>query len=145
MISIRKAVLPAMLWSAVCLAASPADAGKGTKIPNPNAAIVSQLRTTVGVLKQADHDYQGHRVKAIQQIRIAVKALAPGKHRHGKIASGSGKLPQNVSDGLLHKAIQQLNVVQMALANSSGPGNRAAAMMAVQAAIAELRTALKIR
>jgi hypothetical protein len=146
MILIRKAVLAAMLCSAAFLAASAtADAQKGVKKQTPNAPIVSQLHTTIGVLKQADHDYQGHRVKAIQQIHVAIKALAPGKHRHVKAPSGNGKLPQNVSDGLLQKGIQQLNAAQTALANSVGPGNRPAAAAAIQNAIAELQTALKIR
>jgi hypothetical protein len=142
---VRKLPLVAMLCAGAFLAASAtADARKGNK--GPNSQIVGQLRKTIGVLKQADHDYQGHRVKAIHHVHNAVKALLPpGKHAHGKIPSGGGKLPQNVSDGLLQKAIQQLTATQALIANTPGPGNRPAAVVAVQSAIAELQTALKIR
>jgi len=128
-------------------ASSSADAQKGAKkAQNPNAPIVSQLHMTVAVLKQADHDYNGHRVKAIRHIHTAVKALVPaGKHAHGKIASGTGKLEQSVSDAFLQQAIQQLTTIQTTLANTPGFGNRPMAVMAIQGAIAELQTALKIR
>jgi hypothetical protein len=144
---LRKPMFAAILCSGAFLAAAAtAEAHKGVnKGQNPNSPMIAQLRSTIGVLKQADHDYQGHRVKAIQQIHLALKALAPGKHAHAKLPSGNGKLPQDVSDGLLKKAIQQLNTVQAALANSTGPGNRPAAVTAIQNAITELQTALKIR
>jgi len=135
-----------VLCSAVLLAASSsADAQKSVKkSPNPNAAIVNELHKAVAVLKQADHDYMGHRVKAIHHIHTAVKALGPAG-KHGKIAPGTGKLEQSVSDGLLQQAIQQLTTIQTTLANTPGFGNRPMAVMAIQGAIAELQTALKIR
>jgi hypothetical protein len=142
----KKTALPAIvcatMWFASSSSARPQQGIK--KGQNPNAPIIAQLQATIVVLKQADHDYQGHRVKAIQQIHMAVKALG-GKHRHAKIPAGSGKLPQNVSDGLLQKAVQQLIAVQTMLANSVGPGNRPAAGIAIHNAITELQTALKIR
>ncbi len=105
------------------------------------------MRAINANLHKADHDYQGHRVKAMKQIHAAVKALGPvgGKHGQLKFTPGTGKLPQNVSDGILQQALKNLTVVQTALANSVGPGNRPAAVMSIQAAILELQTALKIR
>jgi hypothetical protein len=143
----RKHLFAMALCSVTALALSgTADAQKVRKTVNPNAQIVAQLRTINGNLHKADHDYQGHRVKAMKQIHAAVKALGgAGKQGKGKFTPGTGKVPQNVSDGILQQAVKDLTVVQTALANSAGPGNRAAAVTAVQTAIMELQTALKIR
>jgi hypothetical protein len=143
---VRRTIFLALASVVACsVLAGNASAQKGTKkAAGPNDAIIADLRAAIATLKQADHDYKGHRVNAIHEIHKAVKALVPGKHPRPKIPEGSGNLPQDVSDGLLTKARDSLKTIQTQL-NTAGPGNRAAAIAAIQNAISELDTALKIK
>ncbi len=83
-------------------------------------------------LAQADHDYKGHRVKAMQQIKLAVQELG------GKISGkGKGREPQGTSDAQLRAA--------QALLQQAGGGLSGKALKHVNAAIAQINTALAIR
>jgi hypothetical protein len=116
--------------------------------PGSHAALAAQLRATRALLRRADHDYQEHRVKAIQEITRAIHALEPAaarpRHRPAvtpRPAPG-GNEPQAVSDAQLRKALAQLQAVR---ANLGGPGRHvAAARAAVERAMEELQIALKI-
>src|SRR6516165_2348705 len=59
----------------------------------PFAAQVAELRQIRALLEQADHDYQGHRAKAVKLITAAIHALRPPKPSTGQVrthAAGTG-------------------------------------------------------
>jgi hypothetical protein len=126
-----------------------------TPTANPKAALVAQLRATRALLHQANHDYKGHRVKAMHEITVAIHALQPPAKKHhakpgapkpatagSKPASG-GHEPQAISDAQLQKSIQQLQTIQSQL-GTIATGNVGVAHTAIGKAIQELQTALKI-
>jgi len=82
-------------------------------------------------LAQADHDYKGHRVKAIKQIDLAVKELGGSISGHGK-----GREPQGTSDA-------QLKSAQGLLQGVTGLQGKAAKH--VERAIAEINDVLAIK
>ena len=83
-------------------------------------------------LAQADHDYKGHRVRAMKQIELAVQELG------GKISGqGRGREPQATSDA-------QLRAAQVLLQQASS-GLSGKALKHVNAAIVQINTALAIK
>lgn len=119
--------------------ASTVDAAK---TQSAYASQVAQLHATAHLLNQADHDYQGHRAKAVHEIHQAIHALHPGPHKrhpHAPKKTGNNE-PQSVSDAQLNQAIAQLKTVQGQL--SGAPPH---ALTAIQSSIQQLETALKIK
>jgi hypothetical protein len=114
------------------------------KLPSPFAAQVKELHDVKVLLERADHDYKGHRAKAVHQVTAAIHALHPGhKHHHGKGAKGGGE-PQALSDAQLRESIKVLNAVLAQLSGAPGePAAKAAAHVA--GAIKELEIALTIK
>ena len=137
------------------LLGSAAEAGQGaqgTKAKGPHAHAIAELRATRALLLKADHDYKGHRVKAIHDITKAIHALQPGVKHHPKqtAKSGQGRAkgqgnnePQSVSDAHLRQAIRQLEAVQKHL-GSGQVGHVGQAHADIGRAIHELRRALKV-
>ena len=93
---------------------------------------ITALDDAYATLAQGDHDYKGHRAKAMKQIKLAVGEL-------GGVISGKGKghEPQGTSDAQL-KAAQGL--LQQASAGLSGK-----ALKHVTNAINEINDALAVR
>ena len=90
---------------------------------------LTTLDDAYATLAQANHDYKGHRVKAMKQIELAVQELG------GKISGkGKGREPQGTSDAQLRAAQSLLQQVLGGL--SSKP------LKHVNAAIAQINTAL---
>ena len=124
-------------------------AAKNAATANKNA-VVAVLHQAHALLESANHDYDGHRAKAAEQIMHAIHAL--GHHHHhgqhaalqaaqqlaGAIGGGAIKEPQAQSDAQLKQAGQLL-----ASLNGSVPNAKAAEH--IQSAINELNIALKIR
>jgi hypothetical protein len=93
---------------------------------------ITTLDDAYATLAQADHDYKGHRVKAMKQIELAVQALG------GKISGkGRGHEPQATSDA-------QLRAAQALLQQASG-GLSGKSLKHVNAAITQISTALAIK
>jgi len=93
---------------------------------------ITLLDDAYATLAQADHDYKGHRVRAMKQIELAVQDLG------GKISGrGKGHEPQGTSDA-------QLRAAQGLLQQASG-GLSGKALKHVQAAITQINTALSIK
>jgi hypothetical protein len=100
------------------------------------------------LLERADHDYKGHRARAVHEITAAIHAVEgrphharrlphiPKPHAHRPARTE----PQAVSDAQLRQAIQQLAAVEAQL-GTLHPKARAA----IAAAVRELHTALRIR
>jgi hypothetical protein len=116
-------------------------------------------------LEQADHDYKGHRLKALHEVDQAIHDLG-GHHHHSKMTSSSGKggktgkgqakkEPQSQSDHQLKLALHELHSAEKDLTHSSGKGSKGGkggkenghhkAESAIHQAINELHTALKIK
>jgi hypothetical protein len=102
-----------------------------------NPADVQVVTQAYKLLAQADHDYQGHRAKAMKHLSQAGRVL-------GVMLKGDGKTKeqQGTSDELLKQAQTMLQKF-----NASGAsGNRHnRAMTHVQNAMGELTTALSIK
>jgi hypothetical protein len=93
---------------------------------------VPTLDDAYATLAQADHDYKGHRVKAMKQIEAAVKELG------GKISGkGKGHEPQGTSDAQL-KAAQ-------AMLQQTTSGLTGKALKHVNAAITQITDALAVK
>jgi hypothetical protein len=126
-----------------------------------NGQLVSELHSTMLLLAQAQHDYQGHRVRAIHQIGNAIRTLEPASVRRNQAnaassianignANGTGagnknRMPQATSDGHLQTALQRLNTIENQLTNFGSTSHHARARLDVQKAIQELNLALNIR
>ncbi len=123
-----------------------------------NGQVISNLNSAMATLAKADHDYQGHRVRAMNHIGTAIRHLEPAAVRRNtpnpastyKAASngnGAGKnaKPQAVSDQHLHTALQSLNGIGTHLTTYGTTQNHARALGSVRNAIQELNTALNIR
>jgi len=110
-------------------------------------AMVESLRIANGKLHSADHDYAGHRVRAMEHIHGAVAQLG-GSLGFGMsgLGTGTGNLPQQRSDEMLREALHHLRSVEGSLGTG---GNRRPhherARGAVAAAIREVEMALRIR
>jgi hypothetical protein len=116
---------------------------KGTANANTNAVTV--LHQVHGLLATANHDYDGHRAKAVHHVSQAIHELG-GTHKgtnKGANANANGngpaiREPQAQSDAQLQQAIQLLNGLQGQVANAKAAEH-------LKEAIAELNTALKIK
>ena len=133
--------------SLVVVAGSEARPGK--KNPSPFAAQIKELHAAHALMAKADHDYKGHRVKAMKDVHAAVVALrgttAAGKKKGaGKGTKNGGGLPQAESDALLKQALTAIQTVQSQLANVQDP-RAATAATDLTAAVKELQTALQIK
>jgi len=134
--------------------------------------LVTELQTTKNLLQNADHDYQGHRARAVHHVGAAIHALLgqqntqtsgvknttanaqggnpqrvnpqPGNAQGRNPQGGNNPLPQAVSDAQLQKAIQQLQIIHQQMTTTSGK-NHGHAAGHIQNAIGELNTALKIK
>ena len=96
------------------------------------AAPTTSLEDAYATLAHADHDYKGHRARAMKQIEMAVNELG------GKI-SGKGRVrePQAASDA-------QLRAAQALLQQAAG-GFSGKALKHVQHAIAQIHDALSVK
>jgi hypothetical protein len=137
-------MLAAALVLGSLVAVSESQAGKKK---SPFAAQITALQETNALLAKADHDYQGHRVKAMRYIHQAVHALKYGSKKQKnpfKGPKGTGGIPQDQSDKMLSQAQDQVNAVLTQLGSVQDP-RAAVAVTALQAAVKELTIALKIK
>jgi hypothetical protein len=97
------------------------------------AALLQQAYQTLAV---ADHDYKGHRVRAMKHIEAAAKHLGVNLQGDGKVRE-----KQAISDAQLREAQSQLQQVSVILAGNKQPR----VVKQVDAAIKEISIALTIR
>jgi hypothetical protein len=138
-----------------------------------NRGIVARLRSVHRNLAGIDHDYQGHRVKAMHAVAMAIRQLShrsmvyrgvgfaqginnglavgmrPGVNGlNANRAAGARpqRMPQAQSDARMNQALRTLQGVHMQLSTQgSNTFGHARARGHVQHAIRELNTALAIR
>ena len=94
------------------------------------------LRQQYAILEVADHDYKGHRIKAMKAIAAACKVLGSPIAGDGK-----GREKQAISDAQLREV---LGVLQQVRGSLAGSGQKKV-LTHVDVAIRELKTALSIR
>ncbi len=131
-------------------------------------AIVARLRSVHASLARIDRDYQGHRVRSMQAIAMAIRQIShrPMGYRNVGLARGGNNgltmgmrrggfgagarrgpsMPQSLSDARMSRALRTLQGVNMQL-NSHGYANMSHARASgyVQHAMGELQVALSIR
>jgi hypothetical protein len=132
---------------------SPASA-QATATTSPNAAIIKSLRQAHHLLVRADHDYDGHRAKAAEEVAKALRDLG---YHHKKtvtttpaaavvtnptVHAGQPKLheSQGSSDAQVQQALQ---ILQGTVSQLSGKHPKALAN--INAAIGQINTALKLK
>jgi hypothetical protein len=120
---------------------------QATRLPlAADRGTIGLLRTVHTKLGGADHDYQGHRVKAMGNVAAAIRSLDPASALIANVASGPGNLPQAQSDQILRDALVHLNITETSLGTGTGgTAHHHNARASVAAAIHELHTALDIR
>ena len=149
-----------MFFAAV---ASSALAQATVPTESAHAELIQTLRSAHRLLVRADHDYDGHRAKAAEEVRKALKELG---YQHKKVQPASGQAvgtvgpaagtvapvkvahtgqpkvhePQANSDAQLKQALQLL---QGALPQMTGKHPKAT--VNVNAAVVEINTALGIK
>ena len=96
------------------------------------AGSITLLNDAYATLAQANHDYKGHRVRAMKQIEAALSEL--GEKISGQ---GRGHEPQGTSDA-------QLRAAQVLL-QQAGAGLTGKALKHVNEAASQISTALSIR
>jgi len=140
---ISTVVFTAFLSFSVDLRAQPAaSAGNGTGVrssSNSNSSGTGNSSAATGLLSQAyaalsgaDHEYQGHRIRAMRQIEAAAKEL--GVNLQG---DGQGQEQQATSDQQLHTA---QSLLQQALSEMPERAKRH-----VERAIEQLSVALSVK
>jgi hypothetical protein len=132
---LQPAAAMALMLALVCATVQPACAA-GEKKPASNASSeVASLRHAYSLLEAADHDYQGHRARAMQSIEAACKTL--GSEVRG---DGQADEQQGESDSQLKQAKSLLESVL-----GAGAGKSVRALHHIQRAIEELNVALSIK
>ena len=77
----------------------------------PAKAALVNLHAAKTLLEKADHDYDGHRAKAVQQINHAIEEL----HPHHANAATTGKTTTVLERYYLHQSLaDQENIAQTA-------------------------------
>ncbi len=136
-----------------------------------NRAVVSRLRSVHASLARIDHDYQGHRVRAMRSISMAIRQLSHRSMSYGGMGVSSGMnngramgmrqggggannagarrrqpMSQAQSDARMSQDLRILQGINMQVSsqgnNASGQGR---ATGHIQRAIHELNVALSIR
>ena len=110
------------------------------------------------MLARLDHDYQGHRVRAMHAINTAVRSISHTSiaNTNGRgltgLASGNGQAiarnqpkTQAKSDAQVRRAAQALRSVNLQLTNGGTMPSQSRASGSVRLAIRELTVALRVR
>jgi hypothetical protein len=113
-----------------------------------DASLAQEIQQVRALLAQANHDYEGHRVKAMEHLHKSIHHLhkdTNSKFKSGKVTEGVGGENQAVSDAQLKKAVNTLKVIQGQLNSLPTTPHRTSANEHLTEAISHLNTALTIR
>ncbi len=137
----------ALVLGALVVGARGEAGKKNTKGKKGFAAEIDALKKVNATLHQADHDYKGHRAKAMEKIHHAIHVLrhgAKGSPDKYKAPKATGKTPQDKSDAALAGALQQVIAVHGQLSSHKAARAKKAAHLLHQAR-GHLETALKTK
>jgi type VI protein secretion system component VasF len=131
--------------------------GSGSQV---GQQIVQELRQARQLLKQANHNYQGHRVNAMKYITQALHALHPPKGKKPpQQPQGTGGQPQQASsssspgnaesqqqsDSQVRQALTLLQQSAGQLAGSRAANRYQLALSDIRQAIQEVQAALNVK
>jgi hypothetical protein len=116
-------------------ATSKKNAAETSSSKQQTPAEIQTLRQAYSLLEAADHDYDGHRAKAMHHIAMACRVLGTSVK-----GDGHGDEAQSQSDGQLQQAQSLLQGVESTIAASNAHAGKQ-----VTEAIAELTTALSVK
>ena len=117
---------------------------KKSEPPNPKA--ISSLKIAISDLQTADHDYQGHRIRALDHVSLALQELGAPTFFSPRPSPNAGELPQAQSDQVLRSALVQMNSAKSLLGSgTTASSNQSRARGLVIKAIQEINTALAVR
>jgi hypothetical protein len=102
-----------------------------------NPADVQAVSQAYRLLEQADHDYQGHRAKAMKHLHQAGRALGVSLKGDGK-----AKEQQGTSDSQLQQA---QTILQQMTTSGNGGKHHQRVLQHVHSALSEIQTALSIK
>jgi hypothetical protein len=118
----------------------------GNRMLAQDQASVNLLRTVHHKLREADHDYQGHRVQALHHVNQAIEHLGSSVPMGLGSGMSHGNMPQAQSDGILRDSLHKLRTAESQLASgSNAAAHHARARTSLGQAIRELEVALRIR
>ena len=133
---------------------APAAAAPGTKAPADTQTLqaLKELHLAHHLLHEANHDYDGHRVRAAEDLHQAIKTLEATVPHHKQAAhpaKTTAKQPavhedQAKSDAQLREARKILKVVEAQLA-ASGELHHQKALVDVAKSVEQIDLALKVR
>ena len=138
-----------VIMSSAAQTAPPREAKKREK-----AELVTELKAAHKLLVEANRDYDGHRARAAEEVHKAIKELG-GKHHSTRVRPGSPVVPPAAGPGhpklpKVHEAqansdsqLREAHAILRGLEAELGAHHSKAAAN-VAAAIAEIKTALKI-
>jgi hypothetical protein len=113
-----------------------------TRVPADGMSI-SMIRNVHSRLQQADGDYHGQRVQAMNSLSRALGHLGTSAPA---TSNASGNMAQGQSDGILREAIGQLRGVETRLGGlTTNAPHHARAQTSVSEAIGHLEAALRVR
>ena len=87
-------------------------------------SVISLLRTTHSRLNEADHDYDGHRVRSMEHIAGALRDLGSSTPVGSVSLSSAGNLSQSRSDEILRTALFQLKNTETSLGTGTDRSER---------------------
>ncbi len=112
----------------------------------PDHESISLLRAAHHKLHEADHDYDGHRHRALEHVGSALGHLGSSAQAPMRAGQGRRNTPQSVSDAIMREARGSLDTIKNRLASlgASFKGH-GEAHRAVDAAVREIDLALRVR
>lgn len=144
----RSLVLSVLLLGVVSWQVPSSVAGE-SKYPHMHHAL-RELREARTQLKEANHDFGGHKVKAIEGVDAAIKKIDESLKGAGDNTKGTGKVDPGiykkyVNHPHIHHAIHELKEARIELkeAKHDFGGHRAAAIRDINYAIEQLELCLK--
>jgi hypothetical protein len=154
--SIKRLVANALMLGLgmVLVGLVPGDADGQELKKKHDRELIAELNTIHLAIRSANHNYKGHRAKAMTEVNRAVRQLARdagkkmGKAKGMRGGPGKGKknaLPQAESDALLRNAKRALAGVLSQLSALPASGHRTSAAKHIKHAMEQLDKALAVR
>ena len=107
---------------------------------------ISLLRAVHHKLHEADHDYDGHRHRALEHVGSALGHLGSSAEAPNRSGPGRRNSPQSVSDAIMRETRASLEMIKGRFAVGTGVAKgHSEARGAVDAAIREIGLALAVR
>ncbi len=107
---------------------------------------ISLLRAVHHKLHEADHDYDGHRHRALEHVGSALGHLGSSPEAPNRSGPGHRNSPQSVSDAIMRETRASLEMIKGRFAVGTGVAKgHSEARGAVDAAIREIGLALAVR